>query len=119
MKKIFLALVVVLSAFAASAQKSASISSELIETGNTKGKYVFTLAPDVTAAQVDKVKGYYTTYFTVNYSESKHEATITVTNDDEMSRRVILRFLSSLGMNTVNVDGTDKPLDKFYEENLR
>lgn len=119
MKKIFLALVVTLAAFAASAQRTASISSKLIEDGKSKGSYVFTLAPDVTSAEVDKVKGYYTTYFTVAFNESKHVATVTMATEDDMAPRVILRFLSSLGMNTVSVDGTDKPLDKFFEEHMK
>lgn len=119
MKKIFLALVVTLAAFAASAQRTASISSKLVEDGNSKGKYVFTLAPDVTSAEVDKMKGYYTSYFTVDFSQTKHEATVTMVSKDEMAHRVIMRFLSGLGMNTVSVDGTDKPLDKFFEEYLK
>ena len=119
MKKIFLALVVTLAAFAASAQRTASISSKLIEDGKSKGSYVFTLAPDVTSAEVDKMKGYYTTYFTVAFTESKHEAVVTMVSKEEIAPRVIMRFLSGLGMNTVSVDGTDKPLDKFFEEHLK
>lgn len=119
MKKILLVLVVVLAGFAASAQKSAAVSSKALETGKTTGKYLFVLPADITSKQVDDVKGYYKDYFTINFNEMKHEATVVLSKNEEMNRRVILRFLSSLGMRTVTVEGTDRTLDEFYENNLK
>lgn len=119
MKKILLVLVVVLAGFAASAQKSAAVSSKSLETGKSTGKYLFAFPADITAKQVDDVKAYYKDYFTVGFNEMKHEATVTLTKNEEMNRRVILRFLSSLGMRNVNVEGTEKTLDEFYENNLK
>lgn len=119
MKKILFALVVTLMAFAASAQKSASVTAKALETGKSSGKYVMTLSSDITSAKVDEVKGYYTDYFTVSYDQVKHEATIALTANEPMNKRVILRFLSSLGMRTVNVDGSEKTLEDFYDGYLK
>lgn len=119
MKKILLALVVVLAVFAASAQKSASITAKALESGKTSGTYVLVLPADITTQQVDDVKGYYKDYFTVNFNQMKHEATIVLTANEPMNKRVILRFLSSLGMRSVNVDGTEKTLEEFYDGYLK
>jgi hypothetical protein len=119
MKKIVLVLVVVLSALAASAQKSASATTKAVETGRTTGTFLLALPADVTSAQVDKVKGYYKEYFAVNYNETKHEATIVLTKNEQMNRRVIIRFLGALGVQAVTVDGKEKTLEEFYEGSLK
>jgi hypothetical protein len=119
MKKILLALVVMLATFAASAQKSASVSAKALESGKSTGTFVFVLPADVTAKQVDDVKGYYKDYFTVSYNELKHEATVVLTANEAMNKRVILRFLSSVGARTVSVDGSEKTLEDFYDMYLK
>jgi hypothetical protein len=119
MKKILLVLVVVLAAFAASAQKSASLSAKALETGKSSGTFLFVLPSDVTSQQIDEVKGYYKDYFSVNFDQAKHEATLVLTANETMNKRVILRFLSSIGVRTVNVDGVEKTLDVFYDTNLK
>jgi len=119
MKKILLVLVVVLTALAASAQKSASLSAKALETGKTSGTFLFVLPSDVTSQQVDEVKGYYKDYFSVNFDQAKHEATLVLTANEIMNKRVILRFLSSLGVRNVNVGGVEKTLDVFYDTDLK
>lgn len=119
MKKILLALVVMLATFAASAQKTASLSAKALESGKSTGTFVFVMPSDITTEQVDKVKGYYTQYFTVNYNQVKHEATLVLTENKEMNKRVILRFLGSLETNTVNVDGKEKSLEEFFNNDLK
>lgn len=119
MKKILLALVVMLATFAASAQKSASLSAKALESGKSTGTYVFVMPSDLTAAKVDEVKGYYKQYFTVDYNQVKHEATVVLLENKEMNKRVILRFLSSVGTRTVNVDGKDKTLEEFFDNDLK
>ncbi|ASS47743.1 MAG: hypothetical protein A3D31_18120 [Candidatus Fluviicola riflensis] len=119
MKKILLALVVMLATFAASAQKSAALSAKALESGKSTGTYVFVMPSDLTTAQVDEVKGYYKQYFTVNYNQVKHEATLVLLEDKEMNKRVILRFLSAVGTRTVNVDGTEKTLEEFFDNDLK
>jgi hypothetical protein len=119
MKKILLVLVVVLSAFAASAQKSATATGKSLEAGRTTGTFLLTLPAEVTTAKVDEVKGYYKDFFAINYNETKHEATIVLTKNEAMNRRVILRFLSAVGVRSVAVDGTEKTLDEFYDNDLK
>jgi len=119
MKKILLVLVVVLSALTASAQGTASATSKQLQTARTSGTYVLTLPANITSVNVDKVKGYYKDYFTVNYNEMKHEATIVLSANEEMNRRVIIRFLSALGLHNITIDGQEKTFDQFYEQSLK
>jgi hypothetical protein len=119
MKKILLALVVMLATFAASAQKSASLSGKALASGKSTGTFVFVMPSEITTDQVDKVKGYYKQYFTVNFNQAKHEATLVLTENKEMNRRVILRFLGALETNAVNVDGKEKTLEDFFNNDLK
>jgi hypothetical protein len=119
MKKILLVLVVVLAAFAATAQKTATVSAKSLEAARSTGKYTLVLPADITSEQVDNVKNYYVAYFTVNFNQMKHEAAITLTSNEQMNRTVIMRFLSSLGVRTVMIDGKEHTLDQFYEGYLK
>jgi hypothetical protein len=118
MKKILLVLVVVLSALTASAQKTAAVSSKALEAGKTTGTYVLVLPADITTADVDRVKEYYKEYFIVTYNEMKHEASLALTKNEAMNKRVVLRFLSALGMDKVKVEGQERTLTEFYENDL-
>ena len=119
MKKILLVLAVILSAFAASAQKIATVTNESLTRGKASGVYVFTLPADITAAQVKDSENYYTQYFKVNYDEGKHLATITMVQDDAKARHVIERFMVSLQIRTFKMGENDYTFKELYDQYLR
>jgi hypothetical protein len=53
-------------------------------------------------------------YFKVDFNKSKSEAKITMLTNDATSRRIIMRFISSCGINSYNVEGVAMKMDEFY-----
>lgn len=119
MKKLLLVFAVMAFGFAASAQKIATVSQASIFEGKTSGTYVLQLPDQTTVAEVDAAKAYYTGYFTVAYAPGTHLATITLTENAAMNRKVITRFLMALQLETVKVDGKTCPVGEFYETFLK
>ena len=59
---------------------------------------------------------YYTDYFTVDIAAASgggHNITITLTSNDELSRKVVERYFISMEIKNINVDGTDMPVHDF------
>jgi len=108
MKKILLVLAVVLSAFAASAQKTVTVTKDALTKSKSSGVYAFVLPADITTEQVEKAKGYYTQYFTVTFDETKHVATLSMIENAAKNRRVMNRFLVTLDVKTFRLDKEDK-----------
>lgn len=119
MKKMLLVLAVIFSAFAASAQKMATVTNESLTKGKTSGVYVFTLPADITTAQVKDSEKYYTQYFKVNYDEGKHLATITMVQNNEKARRVIDRFMSTLQIRTFKVGESDYTFQELFDQYMK
>lgn len=77
----------------------------------------FNLDQSITEAAIDDAASYYTDYFTVvsTASNNGHDVAITLVQDDEMSRKVIHRFLVTLQIQNVNVGGSDVPVTDFMD----
>lgn len=87
--------------------------------GKESGKYTFVLPETVTAEQVDQTSKYYTHYFTVNYSSSDRKAVLTMVNNDEQSRHVVIRFLIANNIQHVNVEGSLVLTQELYEKYMK
>ena len=96
----------------------AESKSELAES-KVSGEYTYILPTNITAEQVKKNAGYYTSYFTVGYDENSQKATIKLMNDEKISRMVMGRFLSSCGVRNLKVGEETITLDKFMETYLK
>lgn len=119
MKKLLLVFAVLSIGLSASAQKLAAASQESLKASRTSGTYQLQLPGQVTSDDVNGVKGYYTDYFVVNYNEQSHQATFTLTKKEDMNRRVIMRFLKSVGAEGVRVNATNYTIEEFYDTFLK
>lgn len=116
MKKLFYVLFVLVGfATTTIAQESVATTkgkAELVK-GKQDGYYEITLPNSVTAEDVAKNSKYYVYYFTVNFDEASKVAKITMVENDSKNRTIIMRFLSALKVDGVNVDGQVIGLEEF------
>ena len=119
MKKILLILTVVLSSLAASAQESATSTAVSLNKGKSSGVFEFVLPATVTTEQVEKVQTHYTHYFTVAFDQNTHQATLTMTKNEPINRRVMHRFLASLNVQTIKVDAQEYTFDALFDKYLQ
>ncbi|MBP6089900.1 MAG: hypothetical protein KA521_01490 [Crocinitomicaceae bacterium] len=92
--------------------------SELAAAKNS-GIFVFKLPVSVSSEDVAKNASYYVNYFKVDYNKVKSEAKVTMVTNDATSRRIIMRFISSCGINSYIVDGVSLKIDEFYTTYLQ
>ena len=121
MKKLFLALTLLFGmgsfGFAQDYVAKAEGKQELVRSKKT-GMYKFIMPSDVTDDVVTKNKGFYTQYFTVEFDESSHTATINVVNDDDIATKVIGRFLMSCGVREVQIGEESISAPDFVDKHL-
>ena len=107
-------------AFAQEEAGTAVVSSKKeLMAGKESGKYTFILPETVTPEQVAQTSKYYTHYFTVNYAAGERMAVITMVNNDEQSRHVVIRFLIANNIQHVNVEGVMVPTQELYEKYMK
>lgn len=75
-----------------------------LENSKKAGEYTFTLAGK-TSSEIATNSNYYTNYFTVEFNEATQVTKLTMVENDERARTVIMRFLVSSGVRYTNVDG--------------
>lgn len=79
-------------------------------------KFNFTFSAAHTPEDIMSNAGYYESYFTVAVTpagDGISNVTITLVEDNEMARRVILRLLVNLDVKNVSVNGTDIDRNEF------
>ena len=91
---------------------------DLLKSNLVNKKVVFVMPSDMTAETIDKSAQYYTDYFTVDYNGESKVTKILLLSDAETDRRVIMRFLLSTGVRTINFDGQDYTIMEFYSSFL-
>jgi hypothetical protein len=94
-------------------------SSKDLAASKQSGSYTFTLPVGLSQDQVAKNALYYDVYFTVEYSEKTSEAKINLIENNEISRRIITRFLLVNGAQSVKVDGKIQSMDVFFTNYLK
>ncbi len=93
-------------------------SADLLSIKET-GKGKITLPQNLTAEQVKNAAQYYPKFFTVDFDESTKVATISMVENNEMSRSIIVRFLAGCSIQTINIDGMDVNRDNLFERYLK
>jgi hypothetical protein len=78
----------------------------------------FKLPSEVTNDVVEKSAQYYTDYFTVDFNDKTKIARVNLLNQDEQAKRVISRFLLSIGVRTVSFEAKDYTIMEFYSNFL-
>lgn len=84
-----------------------------------KGVITFTLPAASTAESVKKNSAYYTKFFTVDFDATSKNAVISMIDNTEESRHVIVRFLISNKVRTVKLGNTEYTVSEFYEKHLK
>ena len=81
-------------------------------------EFHFTFDASFTAEDLNKSASFYTDYFAVAVTNeaSGFNVTITLVQDDEMSRRVISRYLVSNSVQEIAANGQNLTLDEFMGE---
>lgn len=120
MKTLFLLSVMMLSTMLSFTQ-TAKIDGdrETLKAAVNTGVFEILMPSSVTEQDVEKSKGYYTDYFTVNYNGETRIANIEMIDNTAKARRVITRLLLSIGVKEVNVDGKEYTLNDFYNTFLQ
>lgn len=93
-------------------------SATEFQAGKKAGKFEFQLPATVTAETVKKSANYYTQYFTVDFNEKTRKAVITMVQNDEQARHVIVRFMISSGIDSISMGGTVYTLDDFWKKHI-
>jgi hypothetical protein len=120
MKTIFSTIVFVLAMAFSFGQDLAVVKSAKDLTGiKETGKGYITLPAEMTKDAVAASASYYTRYFTVDFNENTKVATITMVNNDERSRQVIVRFLVACSIQKIDVAGDVISRDDLFEKYLR
>lgn len=120
MKTFLTTLVLILTMSFTFGQDVAMVKSAQDLTGvKQSGKAYITLPANLTKDQVADNAKYYTRYFSVDFNESSKLATITMVENDERSRQVIVRFLVACSIKTINVAGESVGRDDLYEKYLK
>lgn len=101
------------------AQKSASISVDELAVGKSSGKYVFHLDKQITAADIDAVKNYYTSYFTVAFDEVKHEMVVTLTKNEITNVNVLKRMMIGIDVKNITVGSESLTYDQVVEKYIK
>lgn len=93
----------------ATAQSKAELT-----TSKSSGKYLITLPDGMTSEEVAENSKFYTRIFTISFDEKSDVATITMIENSDKSRHVIVRFLTSCGVQSVLVEGREMMLEDFF-----
>ena len=94
------------------------VKSELIQ-GKKDGKFSFFLPEIYTEKDVEQNSSYYKLYFSVSFNENTHEAIVNMKTNDEKSRHIISRFLTSFGIDYIQTDDKLYRIEEFYNAFLK
>lgn len=119
MKKLIMIFVVAVLSFAINAQTAVFTGNASSITSNVDdGMFEIEMPASVNKDASDKVVGYYSDYFTVNYNETSNVVKIDMVDNSSLGRRVITRYLLSLGIKSVELDGEKYTINDFYSTYL-
>lgn len=85
-----------------------------LSASKSSGKYFITLPDGMTSEEVAENSKFYTRIFTISFDEKTDVATITMIENSDKSRHVIVRFLTSCGVQSVLVEGREMMLEDFF-----
>ena len=83
------------------------------------GKFEFKLPDDSNKDAVDQYAKYYLNYFTVDFSETTKIAKISMIENTQENRKIIMRFLGANQIQNVVIDNRTYTLMDFYNNYLQ
>lgn len=119
MKNLLLLFIISLLSFYSYSQK-ATVNGNLesIKKEVSEGVFTFVLPESTVEADIKKSAEYYTDYFTVNYNGNSKVAIIKMKENTPSARRVIVRFLLSSDVKSIDFQGKEHSINDFYEKFL-
>lgn len=92
--------------------------AEKLEKSKADGNYVFVFNGK-TEGDISGAAVYYKNYFTVEFDEASQTAKISMVENNERARAVIVRFLVASGTRNVSVDGKIISVNDFRTSHLQ
>ncbi len=94
-------------------------SADMFVTANSQGIFEFILPEKITKDDVAVSSEFYTMYFKVEFNENSHLAKITMLENEDKAKHVMVRFFVSLGLREIMYSGSVYPVEDFYKKFLR
>jgi hypothetical protein len=92
--------------------------TELLK-NKSDGKFLFVLPQNTSAEDVKRNSSFYISYFTVKFDTNSKETIIQMKTNDENSRHIISRFLTSFDIEYIQSEGKLYRIEEFYENFLK
>lgn len=93
-------------------------SESVLQKSKSSGLYEFQFPTSLDKATVEKNAAFYTDYFSVQFDDKTKIAKLKMNENNEINRRVILRFLLSNNIKEINLDGKIESVEVFYKNHL-
>ncbi|MFM7661499.1 MAG: hypothetical protein ACKO6A_02420 [Bacteroidota bacterium] len=92
--------------------------SELAQSKNN-GVYTFYFPTSITKEKIMAAAKYYPDYFSYTINEKENSVKIQLVENTEINRRIITRFLVSVGLQKIEVDKNELLIHEFFESYLK
>lgn len=116
---ITLAVFSVFTSFSQEKNSFTSLSKADLVSAKNEGAFIFTSDKKLTNERVQESAKYYGLYFKVGFNADKNEISVNMITNDEKSRHIIVRFLVSLEVSKVKVDGTEYSPEDYFQTFLK
>lgn len=93
-------------------------SESVLQKSKSSGLYEFQFPTSLDKATVEKNAAFYKDYFSVQFDDKTKIAKLKMNENNEINRRVILRFLLSNNIKEINLDGKIESVEVFYKNHL-
>lgn len=92
--------------------------SELTES-KKNGIYIFYFHESITKEKIMTAANYYPDYFSYSINEKENSVKVQLVENTEINRRIITRFLVSVGLQKIEVDKNELFIHEFFESYLK
>lgn len=119
MRSVFILLVACLGLISTSfAQEKSTVAEATnkaeIAASKEAGIYRFIMPEGTTDETIVENSKYYTRYFTTSYDVSTRVVTITMVQNDNKNRHVIVRFFGACGIQSIQMEGKEYMTEDFF-----
>lgn len=95
-------------------QSEKNVKTELIEYSLKKKEFTFIIEPSPSIEEINNTSRYYTEYFSTTYNIDKGQISIKIIKDEDVSYKIITRFLISNNIKNFNYKNETYKSEDFY-----